>query len=99
MTILITVATLCVLSYIGYSIVGRYMAATGTASERLWAAVSGSATVAVSYASAALSGIVALLYEVPEVKEHLQSVVPADKWPYFMLVTAVLSYLARRRTL
>lgn len=99
MTILLTVAVLSVLGYIGWQVTARFMETPGTITERLWAAASGSATVAVSYISGAALGALALLDEVPEFKTQIQAVIPADKWPYVSLGLMVLVYLARRRTL
>jgi hypothetical protein len=61
MTILLTVLVLGILSYIVHSIVGRYTAAEGTPTERLWLAVRESATVAVGYVSSGVLGLVALM--------------------------------------
>lgn len=99
MTIILTFAVLAIPAYIAWAVFTRYRAATGTVAERLWAAVSGSATVAVTYVSAAFTSGVALLDEVPEVKAQLQAIMPGDRWPYVMLAILAATYLARRRTL
>lgn len=99
MTIVLTVAVLSILTYIGWKITTRYLLAVGTPLERLWIAVQGSATVAVSYVSGAALAAVALLDEVPEFRDQIQAIVPDDKWKYVSLVIIVVTYVARRRTL
>lgn len=105
MSALILLLAAAAIGYVGYRLAWRYAQATGTPRERLWEAVSGSATVAVSYAGIVIMGLPQALVsfadiaELPGIREQVMSLAPPEYAGLIGLALQVATYIARRRTL
>ncbi len=73
--------------------------------QRLFAAFHASATIALARVTALSGGLLVILANgadllgVPGVRDAVQGIVPPNVWPYLMIVIAVATEVARRRTL
>lgn len=105
MQTIIAFALAAALAYVAWRIVTRYSAATGTAWERLLATARDSATVLWQYfvvaigAAIANLGAAAELLNMPEVKGFLQASLQPEYVGAAFAAIAVVTIVARLRTL
>src|SRR5262249_52862972 len=105
MQAVLTLVLFAVVAVIAYSVVAQYRAATGTTWQRLAAAFKGSATilwarvVAFAGAGAGVLGGTADWLGAPGVKDAIQEFLKPEYVPFYILLIALVTELARRRTI
>jgi hypothetical protein len=105
MQTILTLVLLATVAVIAYSVIAQYRAATGTNWQRLSAAFKGSATilwarvVALAGAGAGVIGGTADWFGAPGIKDAIQGFLKPEYVPFYILLIAVVTELARRRTI
>jgi hypothetical protein len=105
MQTVLTLVLFAAAAVIAYSVIAQYRAATGTTWQRLAVAFKGSATilwarvVAFAGAGAGVLGGTADWLGAPDIKDAIQGFLNPEYVPFYILLIAVVTELARRRTI